>query len=119
MFNIGFPEIFVVTVLALLVFGPERLPELARNTAKFVNRFRTEASRSIADLRDAADLGDLEQEVRSIRGDLAGVRDEITRGIREPADALRDAGKPVSPGGPTGAVPDDVTGPPPYDPEAT
>ena len=119
MFNVGFPEIFVVTVLALLVFGPERLPELARNTAKFVNRFRTEASRSIADLREAADLGDLEREVRSIRGDLAGVRDEITRGVREPADALRNANKPVSPGGPSAAGPDEAPGSTPYDPEAT
>ncbi len=119
MFNVGFPEIFVVTVLALLVFGPERLPELARNTAKFINRFRTEASRSIADLREAADLGDLEREVRSIRGDLAGVRDEITRGIREPVDAVRDINKPVSPGGPTDATPDAGTVPTPFDPEAT
>ena len=47
MFNIGFPELFVVAVLTLLVFGPDRLPELARNAAKFISRFRSEASKSI------------------------------------------------------------------------
>ena len=118
MFNVGFPELFVVGVLALLVFGPERLPELARNTAKFINRFRAEASRSIADLREAADIGDLEREVRSIRGELTGARDDITRSLREPADAVRGAVKEVSAGGPTGSVPGG-TGPPPFDPEAT
>jgi len=116
--NVGFPELFVVGVIALLVFGPERLPELARNTAKFINRFRSEASRSIADLKAAADIGDLEDEVRSIRNELTGARDEITRSLREPADAARDAIKPVSPGGPTGSVAQH-TGPPPIDPEAT
>lgn len=117
MSNIGFPEILVVTVLALLVFGPERLPELARNTAKFVNKFRDQASRSIAELREAADLGDIEQEVRSIRGDLAGMRDDLTRGVRTPVDGV--AAKPVSPGGPTESVQAAAGGPPPFDPEAT
>ena len=118
MFNVGFPELFVVGVLALLVFGPERLPELARNAAKFINRFRSEATRSIADLREAADLGDLEEEVRSIRGELTGARDDIARTLREPAESLRGAAKEVSSGGPTGSVPASE-GPPPVDPEAT
>lgn len=116
--NIGFPELVVVGVLALLVFGPERLPELARNAAKLVNRFRSEASRSIEDLRAAADLGDVEEDFRALRGELAGAREDITRGLREPADALRGVAKEVSAGGPTGSVPT-ASGPPPIDPEAT
>lgn len=116
--NIGFPELVVVGVLALLVFGPERLPELARNAAKLINRFRSEASRSIADLKAAADLGDVEQDIRALRGELTGVRDDLTRSLREPADAIRNAGKEVSAGGPTGSLPAGG-GPPPVDPEAT
>lgn len=116
--NIGFPELVVVAVLALLVFGPERLPELARNAAKLVNRFRSEASRSIEDLRKAADLGDIEDDIRSLRGELTGVRDDLTRSLREPADAVRGIGKEVSAGGPTGSV-KETSGPPPIDPEAT
>ncbi len=30
MFNIGFEELVLIFVIALLVFGPKRLPELAR-----------------------------------------------------------------------------------------
>lgn len=119
MFNVGFPELFVVGVLALLVFGPERLPELARNAAKLINRFRDEASKSINDLREAADLGDIESEVRNLRGELTGVRDDLTRSLREPADTLRGAAKEVSAGGPTGSKPTAAGGPPPIDPEAT
>ena len=119
MFNIGFPELFVVGVLALLVFGPDRLPELARNAAKLVNRFRSEASRSIADLREAADLGDVEDEIRSIRGDLTGIRDDLRQSLREPADGADPRHKPVTPGGPTQRVDDEADGPPPFDPEAT
>lgn len=123
MFNVGFPELFVVGVLALLVFGPERLPELARNTAKFLNRFRTEASRSIADLREAADLGDIEQEVRSLRKELTGVRDDVTRSLREPTESVRGIAKEVSAGGPAEHTPAPTPTPsgdaPPVDLEAT
>ena len=119
MFNIGFPELFVVAVLTLLVFGPDRLPELARNVAKLINRFRGEASRSIADLREAADFGDIGQEVQSLRNELTGVRDDLSRSLR--GDGGAERGKPVSPGGPTAAAPDESAegAPPPFDPEAT
>lgn len=121
--NFGFPEMFVIGVLALLVFGPERLPEVARSAAKLIARFRSEASKSIADLKAAADLGDLEQDVRSIRGELTAARDEIGRSLREPADQLKDLQKEVSPGGPAERTPDASaatrTVAAPYDPEAT
>ena len=40
MFNIGTGEIVVIAVVALLVLGPKRLPELARGIGKFLREFR-------------------------------------------------------------------------------
>ena len=40
MFNIGSGEIALIAVVALLVLGPSRLPELARGIGKFVREFR-------------------------------------------------------------------------------
>lgn len=40
MFDIGFSEISLVMVLALLVFGPERLPELVRTIGGAVSRIK-------------------------------------------------------------------------------
>lgn len=119
--NFGFPEMLVVGVLALMVFGPERLPELARTAGKFIARFRAEATRSIADLKAAADLGDLDGDFRAIRNELTATREEISRGLREPVDAVKGVSgelKAVAEGGPTGSVPTHV-GPAPMDPEAT
>ena len=38
--NIGFPELIVIFVVALLVFGPKRLPELGRSLGRGMAEFR-------------------------------------------------------------------------------
>jgi sec-independent protein translocase protein TatA len=42
--NIGLPEILVVLVIALIVFGPKRLPELGRSLGKGIREFRGSVS---------------------------------------------------------------------------
>lgn len=102
--NLGFVEILVVAVIALLVFGPERLPELARNAGKAIARFRSEATRSVDELRRAADLQGLDEDLRGISNDVRELRSSVTRSLTGPVD------KPTS-------RPADH--PPPTDPEAT
>ncbi len=40
MFNIGPPELIVILLLALIVFGPKRLPEVGRTLGRSLNEFR-------------------------------------------------------------------------------
>jgi twin arginine-targeting protein translocase TatB len=40
MFNIGAPELFLIFIIALIVLGPQKLPDLARTLGKVVGEFR-------------------------------------------------------------------------------
>jgi sec-independent protein translocase protein TatA len=68
---IGVPELIFLFVLALLIFGPRKLPELGRSLGKAMTEFR----RASTDLRMT-----VEEEMR-----------EIDRQTRQIADTARDA----------------------------
>jgi sec-independent protein translocase protein TatB len=51
MMGIGFAEFVVIGVVALLVFGPDRLPEFARQAGRMVRQVRTMARQARDDIR--------------------------------------------------------------------
>ncbi|MGO8685267.1 MAG: twin-arginine translocase TatA/TatE family subunit [Thermoleophilia bacterium] len=51
--NIGFPELVIVLVVALLVFGPKKLPEMGRSLGKSIREFKQATS----GLKDELSLG--------------------------------------------------------------
>jgi sec-independent protein translocase protein TatB len=55
MFGIGIPEFLVILVVALVVFGPDRLPDFARQAGRLVRQVRTLTRQARDDIR--AELG--------------------------------------------------------------
>jgi sec-independent protein translocase protein TatB len=112
----GPQELLVIAVVALLVFGPDRLPEVARNAATWINRLRAETDRSVGELKRAAGAEGLDREWRDASRELRETRDQLRRPFaaepgRKPVN--RAAGRD---GRPRWRDDDD---PPPVDVEAT
>lgn len=62
MFGIGMPELLVILVVALLVLGPKRLPEVAKMLGRGLAEFRKATSDLTDELRNAQIM--LEEEAR-------------------------------------------------------
>ena len=98
MFDIGFWELFIIAIVLLLVLGPERLPEVAKQAAFFIRKARNALYR----LRNEMDaemqgtpLGDLnkaKQEVADLKSDLKQMGKEFV----DSAEQEIAADKPAS-----------------------
>lgn len=123
MFNVGIGEILVIVLVCLMVFGPERLPEVARQLGRALGKLRITTQGALDQLRDEANLQELnlpDLRVGSLRSQARDyVRElmDIEGQMEELRKATDEAGMdpPASKDIPLTA---DV-GPPPVDPDAT
>lgn len=60
--SIGFPEIVVILLIALLVFGPKKLPEIGRTLGKTISELRR-ASREFSSSIQSMDIDDEKETV--------------------------------------------------------
>ena len=89
MFDIGFSELFVIAVVALIVLGPERLPKAARYTGLWVRRARAqwyavkaEFENELADDELRRSLRDTGQQLRDARDAVHGEGERMIRDVR-------------------------------------
>jgi sec-independent protein translocase protein TatB len=66
--NIGWTEFLVIAMIGLIVFGPERLPEMAAQFAKFIKTMRTKASEATAELTASVDTKAVTDIAKDLRG---------------------------------------------------
>jgi len=67
MFGIGMPELIIIFVIALIIIGPKKLPDLARALGKGMAEFR----KATNEIKSNLDMGD----------ELRGIEEELTDSV--------------------------------------
>ena len=80
MFNIGFSEAVIIFLVALIVLGPERFPELG----KFLGRLSLELKKSIDEIKKELELEELEEEFKEAKKEIEEIKEESTKVIENP-----------------------------------
>ena len=93
--GVGAAEALVVFVITLIVVGPQRFPEIARQGGRYFRIARRYATEVTNDVRGA--IQELEAEVEAQKDELEAVGTELSEGIqetvRETRSELRDIGR--------------------------
>lgn len=77
-FGIGIPEMIIILIVALLIFGPKKLPEIGRSLGKAIRGFQ-EASKGFEN--------ELKKEIEQIEGDSVKMNAQLEDSrLKEPQD---------------------------------
>ena len=105
MFDVGFWELSIIGVVALVIVGPERLPGLARTVGLWVGKGR----RMVADVKrdidqelkasEASELASLKKDIQDAGREVTKVKDSLKdkSGITEVRDSFKDTFDDVKP----------------------
>ncbi len=84
MFEVGFTEIVLIFVIALLVLGPERLPKLAADLGRWAGKARAMARQLKNQLeQEAGSLNELRKPIDDIRNPLNDLRNPRDGGAQK------------------------------------
>ena len=106
MFGIGMPELLVIAVIALLVVGPKKLPDIAKALGKGLSEFRKVTEEATDTIKETLKTDE-------IKKDMDGLKDSLLSATRE---EKKDGSDP-SPAPPASSAPADHNAPKTADPK--
>ena len=77
MFGIGLPELIVIAIIALLVVGPKKLPELAKSLGKGLTEFKKAAEDVTENIKDSLKPDDVKKEIDDFKDSLLFGKKEV------------------------------------------
>ena len=106
MFDIGFSELLVIAVVALIVIGPERLPKVARTLGHLFGRMQRYVNDVKADISREMELEELRKLQSSVEDAARSIQNSVDKQVNETrieldkvAEAVQPPADPAAPAG--------------------
>jgi sec-independent protein translocase protein TatB len=108
MFDIGFSEILVIAVVALIVIGPERLPKVARTMGHMFGRLQRYVAEVKADIDREMQMEELKKLQSSMQEAARSVEKSVSESVRDTETQIKtvadDVEKTVENAAPSSSV---------------
>jgi sec-independent protein translocase protein TatB len=96
MFDIGFSELMVIGLVALIVIGPERLPRVARTVGHLAGRLQRYVADVKADINREVELDELRKMKDTVQQAAAGIEDSVQSELNQAENELNAAANPAA-----------------------
>jgi len=94
MFDIGFSELIVIAVVALIVIGPERLPKVARTAGHLLGRLQRYVNDVKSDINREMQLEELKKLQTQVQDSARSFENSIQQGLSSTEQSLNNAIQP-------------------------
>lgn len=91
MFNIAFPELMIILVIALFVIGPDKLPKIARGAGILVGRLQRYVSDIKTDIDNNLQAEDLKRLQAELEDHDMGLKEDLRRGMKPVESVLQES----------------------------
>jgi sec-independent protein translocase protein TatB len=95
MFDIGFSEMLVIAIVALIVIGPQRLPKAARTLGSLFGRMQRYVADVKADVEREMELEELRKFKSNVEETAREFQNTVHSEVRDAEKKLQDAAEPV------------------------
>jgi len=106
MFDIGFSEILVIAVVALIVIGPERLPKVARTLGHLFGRMQRYVNDVKTDISREMELDELRKLQATMQETASSIEQSVKTGISAAESDLNAITMPLADSPPPPVTPD-------------
>ena len=91
MFDVGFSELVIIALVALIVIGPERLPRVARTLGALLGRAQRYVNDVKADIQREVDL----DELKNFRSTIQDAATSVEQSVNQVGQELQAAGESI------------------------
>jgi len=96
MFDVGFSEILVIAVVALIVIGPERLPKVARTLGHLFGRMQRYVNDVKADIQREMEIEELKKLQSSVEDAARSIEQSVSKEVHETEQQLNALAEPFA-----------------------